>query len=66
MRKTRGALYLAVTPDRFELPVAVAGSAGELAQMMGASRKIISEAICRGSSGIRRGYKVYKIDAEEL
>lgn len=28
-------LYLAVTPDRYELPVAVADSVGELARMLG-------------------------------
>lgn len=65
MRKTKGMLYLAVTADRYELPVAVAGSVAELAEMMGASPKVISVAASRESCGRKRGYKVFKIYADE-
>lgn len=34
-------LYMAVTRDRFELPVAVADSAQELARMVGVSKRTI-------------------------
>lgn len=57
-------LYLAVTADRLELPIAVAGSVSELAQMIGTSPKVISVAASREHSGRIRGYKILKINEE--
>ena len=41
-------LYLAVTRDKYRLPVAVADSLDELARMTGAKKYTIASAISRG------------------
>lgn len=58
-------LYLVVTPDKYELPVAVADSLDELANMTGIPKSNISYAICRNRSGKTIGIKFLKIKCEE-
>lgn len=58
-------LYMAVTPDRFELPLAVADTAKELSLITGIPRKKISEALCRNLSGKHLGMKFIKIIYKE-
>lgn len=42
-------LYMAVTNDKYELPVYITDSAGELAELLGVKKKTIIEVISRGS-----------------
>ncbi len=55
-------LYLAVTADRYELPLAVAGSARELAEMTGYGRINILSAIAHDTPGTQRGMKFIRIE----
>lgn len=51
-RQVENVLWVCTTPDALELPVAVAGSVKELAQMLGVSTESIYSAIWQAS---RRG-----------
>lgn len=44
-------LYMRVTKDKYELPVAVAGSSKELADMLGVKPNNVSSSISRGCKG---------------
>jgi hypothetical protein len=59
-------IWMKVTSDDLELPVAVADSAEELAEMLGISRATIYASISRWKSGERSEcpYRVVEIDAE--
>lgn len=46
-RQVENVLWLCTTPDALELPVSVAGSVKELAQMLGVSDETIYSAIWR-------------------
>ena len=46
------ALYMKVTDDEYELPVAIADSAGELATMLGKSKYTVRSAFQRVKKGI--------------
>ncbi len=54
--------YMAVTPDEYELPIAVAESNKQLSEMIGVSSNSISSNISRGCSGRNRGFKIIKIE----
>lgn len=58
-------LYMAVTPDEYELPIAVAGSVTELSNMIGKKRDLISCAICKKLNGNASGMKFIRIEVEE-
>ena len=45
-------VYMAVTNDRYELPLAIGDTVSELAQELGVKRKTISEVMCH--------YKLYR------
>lgn len=49
--KKKSILYMRVTADEFELPIAVAGSPKELAQMLGKTRNAVNSAICHKNRG---------------
>ena len=53
-------LYLRVTKDKYELPVAVADSPRELAKMTGVSRATILSALSHAKTGTVRS-SVYKL-----
>ena len=62
-------LYLAVSPDRYGLPIAVADSARELERMLGLGRGTVISHISKVRHGTRRKQKYLKIgidDEEEL
>lgn len=61
MKKT---LYMKVTNDEYELPVAVADSQRELARMLGISNTVISHAIGMVKHGVLKNstYKIVEID----
>ena len=44
-------IYMAVTSDKYELPIAVAESAPELAAIMGVSRSTVCSSISRYERG---------------
>lgn len=43
----KGYLYMAVTADKYELPIAVADTAAELAEIIGCDPQRIRERVCR-------------------
>lgn len=55
-------LWLAVTPDAYELPLAVADSCVDLGALMGVSGKAIKNTIWRESKGVRTKYRVRVVD----
>jgi hypothetical protein len=62
-------LYLAVSPDRYGLPIAVADSARELERMLGLGRGTVISHISKVRHGTLRKQKYLKIeidDEEEL
>ena len=62
-------LYLAVSPDRYGLPIAVADSARELERMLGLGRGTVVSHISKVRHGTLRKQKYLKIeidDEEEL
>ena len=67
-------LYMATTRDKYELPVAVADSVKELAEMLNLSSQRVSEYICKTATGVLKGttnkqtkipYLFYRIELEE-
>ena len=62
-------LYLAVSTDKYELPIAVAGSAFELERLLGLGRGTVISHISKVRHGTLRKQKYLKIeidDEEEL
>ena len=62
-------LYLAVSTDKYELPIAVAGSAFELERLLGLGRGTVVSHISKGRQGRLKKQKYFKIeinDEEEL
>lgn len=64
-------LYMAVTADEWEWPVAIATSSFELDKMLGRCRGWAATRLCRDADGHKRtkpfpgGYHVYKIEVED-
>lgn len=56
-------LYLKVTTDKYQLPVAVADSAQELARIVGATKESVYSMISRSERGMNTGY--IKVEVEE-
>ena len=54
-------MWLAVTPDEYELPLIVADSAAELGRKCGISKSTIKVAERLGCSGERSGRKIVKV-----
>lgn len=61
-------IYMAVTKDALSLPLAVADSAAELAELRGVQVETIRSLISRGRTGnIKRpGYIVVEVEEEDL
>ena len=58
-------LYMAVTPDEYELPIAVCKDIHELAKVFGIKPQSVSEAVSRNTDGRKRGAKFIRIEVEE-
>lgn len=58
-------LYIAVTPDEYELPIYVAESATELASFLDCSKSNIYKGIKLGNYRRRLGCKFIKVDIGE-
>lgn len=57
-------LWLAVTPDEYELPLAVADTAKELGEIYGVGKNVIITSVLRGHSGKICGRKYVKVSNE--
>lgn len=57
-------LYLAVTADKYELPLIVEDTALQLANKMGITQGRVNSAIYQNESGKRRGTKIIKIEID--
>lgn len=64
-------LYMAVTADRWEWPVAVATSSSQLDKILGRCKGWAATRVCRdsdpnkNSKGFQGGYHVYKIEVDD-
>lgn len=64
-------LYIACTPDKYELPLAVADTAEELGEMLGIRKQLVYQYICRTAEKERKGkpfksmIRMYKVIAED-
>lgn len=54
-------LWMAVTPDEYELPIAVADAAMELGRMLGMKGNLVSKKYCEHNSGKTKRWRKYKI-----
>ena len=58
-------LYMAVTPDEYELPIAVENTVFDLAEMYNTTSSTILTSISRNRSGKRRGAKFVKVEIDD-
>lgn len=58
-------VYMAVTTDKYELPIAVADTVKELSELTGTSKNAISSAICKKKSGRISGKKFIRVEIDE-
>ena len=64
-------LYMAVTADKYEFPIAVSSQIYYLARMLGKSERRVSEALSRirngriDKNGRRRGYVIMEVEVED-
>ena len=62
-------VYLAVTADKYELPLAIADSADELGQILGRSRNDIWVTISRKNVSVGKinghHYRIIRVDIDE-
>lgn len=59
-------VWMKVTRDKYELPIAVADSASELAKMCGVSEQSVLSAICRKKAGKLKKTTYFKIEIETM
>lgn len=55
-------LWLAVTPDQYELPLAVADTAEQLAAMFGLTRGSVINLVSKNAPGTMSGRKFVKVE----
>lgn len=55
-------LWLAVTPDQYELPLAVADTAEQLAAMFGLIRGSVINLVSKNAPGTQSGRKFVKVE----
>lgn len=58
-------LYVAVSQDKYELPIAVADSARELARMLGVDKCTVSCHITLAKQGKIKKQKYFKVEVED-
>ena len=58
----KGLLWMAVTADELELPVAVADTAKELSSMLGLTGNGVLANICRGRKNARGGLRYVRVE----
>lgn len=55
-------IYMAVTPDKYELPIDFAESAGELAEKIGTTKNNIQSSISKNLPGSFTGYRFVRVN----
>ena len=58
-------IWMAVTADEYELPIRVADTARELAELMGVSANSIHSFVSRGDNGAYTGIRYVKVEVDE-
>ena len=58
-------LYMAVTPDELELPIAVETSVTFLGKKLGINPRNITQGISRSYKGVKTGCKFLKVEVED-
>lgn len=58
-------IYMAVTSDKYELPIAVADTIKELAVMLDKSPNSLSSARSKQSKGVINKYKIVKVEIDD-
>lgn len=58
-------VFMAVTPDKYELPIAIEDTAGKLARTLKIKEDTIYTGVRRKRSGLRLGMKFIKVELEE-
>lgn len=58
-------IFMAVTPDQYELPMCVCESAQELADKLGISKSTVKSQISLKASGVQSGRKLIKFELED-
>lgn len=58
-------LYLCVTEDKYEFPIAIADTPAELSKMVGASRSSILACLCRLRSGDYHFSRYREVEVED-
>lgn len=58
-------LYTYTTDDQYELPLAVAGSAEELARMLGMKPSTVKAYICPKSKKYKTGRRFHRVDVKD-
>lgn len=58
-------LYLAVSKDKYELPIAVADGAEELSRMLGLAENTVSTHISLIKSGKLKRQKYFRVEVED-
>lgn len=58
-------VYMKVTRDKFELPVAIADSPKELAKMVGSTANTINSAVNKYERGVHKTSKYIRVKIEE-
>ena len=54
--------WIAVTADKYELPVIVADSSVELAEKLGTTPTAIRVRACKQQNGLKSGIRIYKVE----
>lgn len=54
--------WIAVTADKYELPVIVADSSTELAEKLGTTATSIRVRACKQKDGSKSGVRIYKVE----
>ena len=58
-------LYMAVTPDKYELPLAVEAYAEDIAEIFETTKKAVWSSVSSGRSGKKKGVKFVKVEVDE-
>lgn len=58
-------IWMAVTSDKYELPIVWANTAEELSRMMGVSRNNMVSGMHHGGSGHYKGWKPVRVEVGE-
>ena len=55
-------IWMAVTADKYELPIAISDTARELGEMFGVTAKTVVSSAFRNESGLVNGFKYVKVE----